>query len=476
MGIYEHAYSISNAMSVLPTTMPAWVAIFTGQPPAYTGVTGDEFFIREQNRFYAPVPVSINTNEDTYRVLSNDLLGKLIDTPTLYEIVKVRSYVSLNGVYRGADVFTDLDRATYASIAGDMLISEVHGTELSDKVVARVDEDATTAVIKNLEQHGLPDLQVVYFPGIDLFTHHTPDPLRSQELYLETVTDYSVGRILDCYRKAGELDRTYILFISDHGHTPTLPDGEHALGSEQGADLLPQLLRNQGFRPRPFALRPGLGQQDYQAVVAYQGVVAYIYLADRSLCWEKGKRCLWGRPARFKEDVMPVARALYASGRYGHPIPGLKGKLDLIFAREPAALGHANAFNIFDGKELLPISTYLASHPRPDLIQLDQRMKWLGAGPHGDRAGDIVVLPHFSTTDPIEQRYYFGPRYYSEHGSPSLQDGHIPFVLARTSFSGKRLRAIARPTIDAEPTQLDVVPLIHRLLRRDIAALEAAAR
>jgi hypothetical protein len=90
----------------------------------------------------------------------------------------------LNGVYRGADVFTDLDRATYASIAADMLKSTVPGMELSDRVIARIDEDATTAVIKNLEQHGLPDLQVVYFPGIDLFTHHTPEPLRSQESYL----------------------------------------------------------------------------------------------------------------------------------------------------------------------------------------------------------------------------------------------------------------------------------------------------
>ena len=475
--IYEHAYSISNAISVLPTTMPAWVTIFTGQPPAYTGVTGDEFFIREQNRFYAPVPVSVDTHEDTYRVLSNDLLGKLIATPTLYEVVKVRSYVSLNAVYRGADVFTDLDRATYVTIAADVLKSEIPGTKPSDKVVARIDEDATTAVIKNLKQHGLPDLQVVYFPGIDLFTHHTPDPLSSQELYLETVTDYSVGRILDYYRKVGGLDRTYVFFIADHGHTPTLPDGDHALGGEEGADLLPQLLRHEGFRPRPFALNPVPGQQDYQAVVAYQGVVAYIYLADRSLCHEKGKHCWWGRPPRLKEDVMPVVRALYRSGQYGEPIPQLKGKLDLIFAREPAAQGqNTRPFDIFDGKNLLPISTYLASHPRPDLIELDQRMKWLGTGPHGNRAGDIVVLPHFSIKDRINQRYYFGPRYYSEHGSPSIQDSHIPFVLARTTFSGQQLRAIAKPTIDAEPMQLSVVPLIRRLLRPDIAALEAAAR
>jgi len=473
--IYEHAYSISNAISVLPTTMPAWVSIFTGQPPAYTGVTGDEFFIREQNRFYAPVPVSISTRDDTYRVLSNDLLGQLIDTPTLYEIVKVRSYVSLNGVYRGADVFTDLDRATYTSIAADMLESSISAREPTDKVVARIDEDATMSVIRNLDQHGLPDLQVVYFPGIDLFTHHTPDPLRGQELYLETVTDYSIGRVLDYYRTAGALDRTYVLFIADHGHTPSLPDADHALGSEEAADLLPQLLREIGFRPRPFTLNLAPRQQDYQAVVAYQGVMAYIYLADRSRCQETGKQCSWGRPPRFKEDEMPVVRALYRSARYGEPIPQLKGKLDLIFAREPAMPAqNAHPFQIFDGKNLLSISKYLASHPRPDLIQLDRRMKWLGAGPHGNRAGDIIVLPHFSTQDPIEQRYYFGPRYYSQHGSPSLQDGHIPFVLARSNFSGKRLREIALPKIDAQPTQLDVVPLIYKLLRRDIG--EAAAR
>jgi hypothetical protein len=473
--IFENAYSNSNAISVVPTTMPAWATIFTGQPPAYTGVTGDEFFVRESNHFYAPVPVSVPTKEDTYRVLSSDLLGKLIEVPTVYELVKVRSYVSLNGVYRGADIFTDLDRSAYASIALEILKMAVSGTAPANTVFARLDELSTTAIIKNFEQHGLPDLQVVYFPGIDLFTHHTPNPLHSQELYLETVTDYSVGRILDYYRKVGELNRTYVLFIADHGHTPVLADDEHALGSEQDVDLLPQLLRHEGFRPRKFALTLPPDQQDYQAVVAYEGVMAYIYLADRSLCSEKGKQCAWGRPPRFKQDVIPVVRALYRSGQHGYPIPRLKGKLDLIFAREPSLPGQKiRPFKIFDGHELVPIPTYLARHPRPDLIQLDRRITWLSAGPYGSRAGDIVVLPRFNPKGPIEDRYYFGPKYYSEHGSPSLQDSHIPFVLARTVLSGNRLQAIAKPVVNADPTQLDVVPLIRRLLMRDITALEAA--
>ena len=174
---------------------------------------------------------------------------------------------------------------------------------------------------------------------------------------------------------------------------------------------------------------------------------------------------------------MPIVRAVYRSGKYGRPILQLKGKIDLVFAREPGVRGqNTNPFEIFDGRNLLPISTYLTIHQRPDVIELDKRMRWLGAGPQGARAGDIVVLPHFSFTDPIDQRYYFGPRYYSEHGSPSVQDGHIPFVLARTTFSGNQLRTIATPAIDREPTQLDVVPLMRRLLRPDLAAVGAATR
>ena len=103
--LFEHAYSIPNAVDVLPTTMPGWTATFTGLPPAWNGVTGDEFFIREQMDFYAPVPVSVNNPDDALRMLSANLLGKVIETPTVFKRLGPRSYVSLNGVYRGARRF-----------------------------------------------------------------------------------------------------------------------------------------------------------------------------------------------------------------------------------------------------------------------------------------------------------------------------------------------------------------------------------
>jgi type I phosphodiesterase/nucleotide pyrophosphatase len=460
--LFEHAYSVPDAVDVLPTTLPGWTATFTGFPPAWNGVTGDEFFIREQMNFYAPVPVSVDNPDDALRMLSANLLGKVIETPTVFEQLGLRSYVSLNGVYRGADVFTGLDRGAYAGMLAAVAKGLVPGTSVDREVFADVDEDSVSALIENIDKHGFADLQVVYFPGIDLYTHRAKNPLESQVSFLEDFTDKNVGEVLDYYQKRQVLDQTYILFVADHGHTPVLDDNRHALGSDENHDL-PTLIQKTGFRVRPFAL--DAPDQDYQALLAYQGVMAYIYLADRSTCGAKGARCDWQKPPRLAKDVMPVVRALYHANQTGNPVSGLKGTLDLIFARKPVTPGHkTDTFEIFNGTKLVPIYQYLSRHSRPDLVQLDKRMSWLSAGPYGDRTGDIVVLPRF-TNVPIQNRFYFGPPYHSEHGSPSMQDSHIPFVLACTTASGEHLHTLVKRTVNREPSQLDVVPLILRLLK-----------
>ena len=55
-----------------------------------------------------------------------------------------------------------------------------------------------------------------------------------------------------------------------------------------------------GFRPRKLVLNPGTDEQDYQAAFAYQGAIAYVYLADRSTCPNPGMTCDWKRPPRYK--------------------------------------------------------------------------------------------------------------------------------------------------------------------------------
>jgi len=243
-----------------------------------------------------------------------------------------------------------------------------------------------------------------------------------------------------------------------------LDDDRHALGSE-GEDEPPALIAKTGFRLRQFVLNPGETEQDYQATVAYQGAIAYLYLADRSTCPQKGDRCDWQRPPRLQADVMPVVRAFYKVNTTGDPIPQLQGTLDLIFARKPRPPGQpALPFQVFDGKRLVPIPQYLTQHPRPDLLQLDTRMRWLSAGPYGHRAGDILLLARSGLERPLEERFYFSKPYRSWHGSPTLQDSHIPFILARKRDTGEQLQAIVTAALGTFPSQLDFVPLVQALL------------
>ncbi|HBZ72433.1 MAG TPA: hypothetical protein DEP35_22935 [Deltaproteobacteria bacterium] len=62
---------------------------------------------------------------------------------------------------------------------------------------------------------------MVYFPGIDLYTHLAQDPLNQEVECLEAVTDPGIGRVLDAYEALHALEQTYVIVIADHGHTPS---------------------------------------------------------------------------------------------------------------------------------------------------------------------------------------------------------------------------------------------------------------
>jgi hypothetical protein len=316
-----------------------------------------------------------------------------------------------------------------------------------------------------LAEHGIPDLQVVYFPGIDLFTHVAEDAIPDQRRYMAEVLDAAVGAILDAYRAAGVLDRTFVVIVADHGHTPVLDDEAHSLATDEERDP-PALLARAGFRVRPFRLELDDDEEDYQAVLAYQGAMAYVYLADRSRCPRAGDRCDWNAPPRLEEDVLPVVRAFDAANRTGALVPELRGTLDLIFAREPRPVGSdALPFRVWDGRRLVELGEYLAANPRPDLLDLERRMADLGAGPYGHRAGDVLLLARSGTERPIQERFYFSAKYRSWHGSPTAADSRIPLVVGHAGRTTEELEALVRRVIGDTPSQLDVTRLILALLR-----------
>ena len=466
-GSFEHGYAVPDVISILPsTTMAAWSSIFSGEPAGRTGVPGNEWFVREERRFMAPAPVSITEHGHTVRMFTDGLVGNALRVPTLYERADLRSYVSLAPVYRGADLFTTPEPTAVAALFLQAAKGLVDGESVEREAYSEIDQESVVDLIEEINERGVPDIQVVYFPGIDLFTHVAARPLDQQKLYLGEILDPLIGKVLDAYQSTGALDSTYILFVADHGHTPVVNDDRHSLSTE-GDDEPPALIEHTGFRMRPFVLEPEEERQDYQATVAYQGAIAYIYLADRSTCPRSGDPCAWERPPRLAEDVMPVVRAFYEANETGAVVPELRGTLDLIFARSPRAPGEdAVPFEVYDGRRLVPIADYLERHPRPDLFRLEERMKGLSAGPYGHRAGDVLLFARSGGRRPIEDRFYFSGLYHSWHGSPEQQDSRVPLIIARKRSSGDEIKSIVNPVVGASASQLDVVPVVLRLLEQ----------
>ncbi len=58
------------------------------------------------------------------------------------------------------------------------------------------------------------------------------------------------------------------------------------------------------------------------------------------------------------------------------PAKGVASKARCELPAAVPASCNARPLEIFDGEKLLPIYEYLRKHPRPDLIELDQRMRW----------------------------------------------------------------------------------------------------
>jgi hypothetical protein len=440
----------------------------TGRAPADTGIAGDEFFVREENRFYAPIPLSSRDSSDYLASIDDDLLGKILRVPTVYQQIKGSSDVSLLYVYHGASIYSTPGGTALFRVLGGVIKGAFAGETLRQSIAAPIDDGSISQVLDVLHKHDIPGLLVVYFPGVDIYAHGSPDPLPAQTEYLERTIDPAVGRVLDAYSERGALADTYVIFTADHGHTPVLRDSRHDIGvSELGTPF--DLLRNTGFRVRKPGVKLPPAEQDYQAVVADDGFSSYLYLADRSTCLQSGQRCDWRRPPRFVKDVLPVLRALYSSNGTGRPIAGLKDTLDLIFSRDPGSGSATNAppFEIFNGQRLVPIHAYLSEHPRPDLVDVERRMRWLSEGPYGNRAGDIMLMAKAGMALPIQDRYYFSyATYYAWHGSLTLQDSHIPLVIAKKGASGEALKGMVDKVVGNPPSALDVTPLIVSLMAR----------
>ncbi|MDP9001664.1 MAG: alkaline phosphatase family protein [Myxococcota bacterium] len=472
---FPHAYFDPALLSTLPsTTMAAWVTAFTGVGPAHHGVTGNEFFIREERRLAAPAPATFNDHDPVISIYTDQYLNRLCVAPSVYERMRLEDpnvlvWVAMQQFYAGADRLL-LTKPTVVVEAFQSFVEEAVTKLATQKetraVYQKLDEQIMDVVVGALDAGPIPDVLTVYLSGTDLYAHVAAEgPDAARRRYLREVVDPQMQRLAEKLRARRALDGRYVVVTSDHGHTEVLHDEVHALTTKD-EHTPPALLRKAGFRLRPFKLDVAK-DDDFQAVLTYQGAMAYIYVADRSTCTNAKTICDWVRPPRYEEDVLPVADAFYRNNEDGSLVPELKGTLDMILTRRPRPFAEeALPFQVYvGGGNVVPIEKYLAENPHPTYVDVPSRLRELGVGPHGERAGDVILLAHDGDRDAPAQRYYFAEPYHSWHGSPSRKDSEIPLIVARAGDSTEAIRRVVDRALGEHPHQQKITDLLLSLRR-----------
>jgi hypothetical protein len=476
-GAFPHAHFDETLLSTLPSsTIAAWATLFTGEPPARHGVTGNEFFIRETREFAAPAPVSILDPDPVLAVYTDGYANRLLRAPTIYEQLRaVRpefdTWVSMSQFYAGASRLLLADRTVVADAFQAMLDGVVD--EDGAGLYAELDEEVVDTLIEALERERPPHVITLYLTGTDHYAHvHERGPDEARRRYLREVVDPLFTRLRDALTTHRALEDRYVVVTSDHGHTEVLHDERHALSTDDEDDP-PAVLRGAGFRVRPFELEVD-PEHDFQAVLAYGGAMAYVYLADRSSCLAPEQPCDFARPPRYDEDVLAAADAFYAANQTGKHAPGMKGSLDLILTRRPRPFADDDLpFQVYVGeRELEPLARHLAAHPRPSYVAVEERLRDLAAGRFGERAGDVLLIAHNGDVDRAEERYYFAGLYHSWHGSPSRRDSEVPLIVAHPRRTARELAAVTRAALGPQPRQQHVAGLLLNLLGADDPRLE----
>ncbi|HEX7479913.1 MAG TPA: alkaline phosphatase family protein [Polyangiales bacterium] len=479
---FTHAYFAPEVLTTVPsTTGVAWASMFTAVAPAEHGFSGNEFFVREKRQFAAPIPVSVHATDKALKVFTEGYAHQFLCVPTIYETMREQDpnidiWVSMSQFYNGADRLLMTRRGVLGS-ALEAFLSGHTDKNLPRGVWADLDTENVQVVVEQLGEHPVPDVLTLYLFGTDNWAHISAQaPDVSRRSYLREIIDPALGTLRKRLLEKHALEDRYVVLVSDHGHTEVLKDDAHALSTSNDNDP-PAVLKKAGYRVRPFEGEVNAADP-YQSVLAYQGAIAYLYLADRSTCADGATACDWTRPPRYEADVLPAADAFFRNNLDGALAAGMKGTLDMVLTRKPVPVAEDDLpFEVYvgDGKTE-PLEAYLEAHPHPTYIAFASRLHELAVGPHGERAGDVLLLAHNGDRERPEDRYYFATPYHSWHGSPSREDSRIPLIVAHPKKSTAQLKALVSAQLGAQPRAQDVGRLLLGLRSRSTSSKPKTAR
>jgi Type I phosphodiesterase / nucleotide pyrophosphatase len=252
----ERGEAIWDAVSVFPSITPAaTAAIATGAPPAQSGILGHAWYDREEGRlvvYGAKRETVISTgplrvfHNNVFRMNRDDL-----DAPTIFETlhdsygvdgacvnfpvrrgphehpIQLRSVKGFKNFARRSELLETSVDGPKEYYMGDLFYSRdtgLHGREGVGgwrRSVGINDAYAAGVGAMLLEEKVAPFTLVYFFKG-DSVAHHRG--IAAQREYVATLDGY----VADMFEAAGGsekmLEEYAVLALSDHGHTPLLPD------------------------------------------------------------------------------------------------------------------------------------------------------------------------------------------------------------------------------------------------------------
>jgi len=163
----------------------------------------------------------------------------------------------------------------------------------------------------------IPDLTVVHFVGLDIFTHYPRRFMlenswaidQIQKWYLKQVLDPEIGKIKTFLQKNNLFDNTIFFFVSDHGQAPIIKHIDEKTFEKDLAKTFKVMGRPYSVDQAEIISMPGAGTKT-------------LYVGNRL-------HADWMIPPRLIEDVKPVINALIDS-------PAMKAHLNaLLIAQYP---------------------------------------------------------------------------------------------------------------------------------------------
>ena len=437
-GIFSEGIRVERATSVFPSvTLTCQASLYTGCYPNRHYLLGNGWFDRYPKepvyRIYTTLHTALHVFGFRLFGAPTILLPKRKDeplanadlnpqVPTLYETLTrhhLRSAVVFNHISRGATVWRRPSRGDLLQFAlchEDYL--EFHHFEKSTmrRAVQFIEGTRT-----------LPDLLMIYFSGVDGFSHR--HGANTQAGYLKKYLDPYFGKVVKALHNRREKSDFCFILSSDHGQAQVKNDNRYMILEPEFAEMLQRTGR------APFYPKGDIPMKKANTVIINQGGSMHLYVKN-------GKANNWHEPPDIENDLVPLAAGIekIAAAPFKHILPNWlaltlikdhKNKRYVVYRNG----GTADAGDFFQKND----------EKYPDAVA---RLR----GYYSPKSADILFFCNY------DDGFYFSDKLHGgQHGGLHREDSLVPFIV---SGGGVKSSSVPRASIvDVTPTAAAILGL-----------------